>query len=463
MTNYTNGDSNGNAAPAPVHETYHFNTRVIHAGSEANEETGAVIPPISLATTYKQTAVGVHKGFEYTRSNNPNRLAFEALVASLELPEPGDVHVTTSQLAHELPPALAFSSGSAATQAIVSSLVKQNGHIVSVGDVYGGTYRYFTKVAVNSGIETSFVHISMNEQASSIEEHAKAVEAQLEASFRPETQLVWIETPTNPTLSVIDVETVARVAHAHGAVVVVDNTFMSSYYQQPLRLGADIVVHSVTKYLNGHSDVIMGVLVAPNPEIMDKLRFYQNAGGAVPGQFDSWLAQRGAKTLHLRMQTHGANALEIARWLQHQSWVREVLYPGLEGAERTPVRHLAWKQLSPVAREKIESQGMDKDTGFPYGGMVSFRLDAAKLSSAEKATVSSNFLSSLKIFTLAESLGGVESLAELPSLMTHASVSAEDRAILGIDDELIRLSVGIEDVRDLERDLAQAAKVASRA
>lgn len=350
------------------------------------------------------------------------------------------------------------------TQAIVSSLVKQNGHIISVGDVYGGTYRYFTKVAPNSGVEASFVHISMNEQATSIEAHAASVEKQLEAAFRPNTQLVWIETPTNPTLSVVDIETVARVAHAHGAIVVVDNTFMSSYYQQPLRLGADIVVHSVTKYLNGHSDVIMGVLICPNEEIMEKLRFYQNAGGAVPGQFDSWLAQRGAKTLHLRMQTHGANALDIARWLEKQDWVREVLYPGLEGEKRTPIRHLAWKQLSPVAKEKIESQGFTKDSGFPYGGMVSFRLDAAKLAaSKEKAQTSSDFLAALKVFTLAESLGGVESLAELPSLMTHASVSAEDRAILGIDDELIRLSVGIEDVRDLEADLTQAAKAASRA
>lgn len=438
---------------------YQFATRLIHAGSEANDDTGAVIPPISLSTTFKQSAVGVHKGFEYTRSLNPNRLAFESLVASLELPNPSSAHLSTAERTAEanLPPALAFASGSAATQAIVSSLVPSGGHIISVGDVYGGTYRYFTKVAPNSNISTSFVHISMPTTTTSVEAHTAHIERELESAFTDKTALVWIETPTNPTLSVVDVETVSRIAHAHNAIVVVDNTFLSSYYQQPLRLGADIVTHSVTKYLNGHSDVIMGVLVAPNPDIIAKLRFYQNAGGAVPGSYDSWLAQRGAKTLALRMQQHGANALTIARWLRDQDWVKEVMYPGLEGGAGG-VRELAWKQLSPVAKENIKRQGYNADSGFPYGGMVSFRLDTAKLSAQEAVKTSSDFLGALKVFTLAESLGGVESLAELPSVMTHASVSAEDRAVLGIDDELVRLSVGIEDVRDLERDIEQAVE-----
>lgn len=405
-----------------------------------------------LLYTYTNT-----QGFEYTRSLNPNRLAFETQVAALELPtELGHV----SAFENKLPPALAFASGSAVTQAIVASLVPAGSHIVSVGDVYGGTYRYFTKVASTQGIKTTFVHISIPDGLETVD--SAKIEAELEAGFTPETKLVWVETPTNPTLSMIDIELVSRVAHRHGAVVVVDNTFMSPYYQQPLRLGADIVTHSVTKYLNGHSDVIMGVLVSPREDILDKLRFYQNAGGAVPGSHDAWLAQRGAKTLSLRMERHGYNALTIARWLEKQPWVKHVMYPGLEGRERSAVRNLAWAQLSPNAKEKIENEGYTADGGFPYGGMVSFRLDTAKLSAtAPAAETSSKFLASLKLFTLAESLGGVESLCELPSLMTHASVSEEDRRILGIDDELIRLSVGIEDVRDLEKDLEQGVVVAS--
>ena len=473
VTDIANAPKANGAHPAPTvadlkaaqHGEYHFGTRLIHAGSEANDDTGAVIPPISLSTTYKQSAVGVHKGFEYTRSLNPNRLAFETLVASLELPNPPSVHSNGADRTAEanLPPALAFGSGSAVTQAIVASLVPSGGHIVSVGDVYGGTYRYFTKVAVTNNIETSFVHISRQSGAAGPGKgtDTESVEEQLRKAFRDNTKLVWIESPTNPTLSVVDVATVARVAHEYGAVVVVDNTFMSPYFQQPLRLGADIVTHSVTKYLNGHSDVIMGVLVSNRPDLVEKLRFYQNAGGAVPGSYDSWLAQRGAKTLALRMNQHGENALAVARFLATQPWVRDVHYPGLEGPERAAVRELAWNQLSPNAKEKAIKEGYSQDSGFPYGGMVSFRLDTAKLvpgvKEEDKAKVSSDFLSALKLFTLAESLGGVESLAELPSLMTHASVSAEDRAILQIDDELIRLSVGIEDARDLEHDLVNAA------
>lgn len=457
----TNGHANGNGKAA--HEEYAWATRVIHAGSEANEETGAVIPPLSLATTFKQSAVGVHKGFEYTRSLNPNRLAFETQIASLELPHAPALHMSQAERVTEenLPPALAFASGSAATQAIVTALVPTGGHVVSIADVYGGTYRYFTKVAAAQGIKTTFVHLSAK-AGETAEAASQRANSSLEAAFTPETKLVWVETPTNPTLGLADIKAVAEIAHRHGALLVVDNTFMSSFYQQPLRLGADIVVHSVTKYLNGHSDVIMGVLVCTDKEALDKLRFYQNAGGAVPGAHDAWLAQRGAKTLGVRMKQHGLNALTVARFLSQQEWVKEVIYPGLEGAERAPVRELAWSQLSPVARRWAESQGYTKDTGFPYGGMVSFRLDTALLKEGvEAGQTSSDFLAALKVFTLAESLGGVESLAELPGLMTHASVSEADRKELGIDNELIRLSVGIEEAEDLLADLEQAKNAAS--
>ncbi|CAG8434371.1 1973_t:CDS:2 [Ambispora gerdemannii] len=380
---------------------YGFGTRAIHVGQEPDPHTGAVIPAISLSTTFKQSSIGVHKGFEYSRSDNPTRRSFEEAVAALEKGKYG----------------LAYSSGSAVTATIVSTL-GFGGHIISVNDVYGGTHRYFTKVAVNQGIETTFVDLTNPNNIIS--------------AFRANTKLVWVETPTNPTLRLTDIREIARLAHFHGAILVVDNTFMSPYFQNPLELGADIVVHSVTKYINGHSDVIMGIAVTNNPEINESLRFYQNSIGAVPSAFDSWLANRGLKTLHIRMRQHQENAMAVARLLEKSNKVESVIYPGLESH---PQHTLAKKQAK------------------GFGGMVSFRIKGG-FDSANK------FLQSLKLFTLAESLGGVESLAEHPARMTHASVSEEIRRALGVTDNLVRLSVGIEDKEDLLLDIQQALDAA---
>ncbi|CAG8550573.1 9158_t:CDS:2 [Ambispora leptoticha] len=380
---------------------YGFGTRAIHAGQQPDPHTGAVIPPISLSTTFQQSSIGMHKGFEYSRSGNPTRQSFEEAVAALEKGKYG----------------LAFSSGSAVTATLVSSL-GFGGHIVSVNDVYGGTYRYFTKVAVNQGIETTFVDLIDPNN--------------IKSAFRTNTKIVWVETPTNPTLRLVDIRAIARLTHLHGAILVVDNTFMSPYFQNPLELGADIVVHSVTKYINGHSDVVMGVAVTNDPEINEKLRFHQNSMGAVPSAFDSWLANRGLKTLHVRMRQHQENAMAVARFLEKSYKVESVIYPGLESH---PQHNLAKKQAK------------------GFGGMVSFRIKGG-FDSANK------FLQSLKLFTLAESLGGVESLAEHPARMTHASISEEVRIALGVTDNLVRLSVGIEDIEDLLLDIQQALDVA---
>ncbi|KAI7906409.1 Cys/Met metabolism PLP-dependent enzyme-domain-containing protein [Cokeromyces recurvatus] len=355
-----------------------FGTRAVHAAQRPDPTTGAVIPALSLSTTYKQSAAGVHTGFEYSRSGNPNRNNFEEAVAALE-------------------------GGS---------------HLISVNDVYGGTYRYFTKVAAHIGIETTFVNLSDP--------------ANIESYFKPNTKLVWIETPTNPTLRVIDIKAIAERTHAHGAILVVDNTFMSPYFQNPLSLGADIVVHSVTKYINGHSDVVMGVAVTSNEEWYNKLAFMQNSLGAVPSAFDCYMARRGLMTLEVRMQRHAANAQAIAEYLQTNKHVEEVIYPGLPSH---PNHELAKKQ----------------QRGF--GGMISFRLKGS-LDNVNK------FLGKLEYITLAESLGGVESLIEVPAIMTHGSVSPEDRAILGITDTLVRVSVGIENQEDLIADLKQALDAA---
>jgi len=405
-----------------------FGTRAIHVGSEANKETGAVIPPISLSTTYKQDAVGVHKGYEYSRSGNPNRDALEELLASIES---GGSE------------ALAFASGSATTATVISAL-GPGAHILSVNDVYGGTFRYMTRVAAeNQGIQTTFVDLEA------------ASDDQVLAEIRENTKLIWIESPTNPTLRLIDIERIARLAHSHPSnpIVLVDNTFLSPFYGSPLLQGADVVLYSLTKYINGHSDVVMGALVLPahQAQFASRLRFLQNAIGAVPSPYDCWLAMRGAKTLHLRMRAHGESALAVAVRLEQLAargdLVESVVYPGLASHPR---HDLARRMLSPNARRWIGKVGEHSfEGGLPFSGMVSFRIrgggDAAE-----------RFLTRTKIFTLAESLGGVESLAELPEKMTHGSIPPAERAALGIDSNLIRLSVGVEDTEDILADIEQA-------
>lgn len=378
-----------------------FGTRAIHAAQHPDPTTGAVIPALSLSTTYKQSAAGVHTGFEYSRSGNPNRNNFEEAIANLEGAKYG----------------LAFASGSATTATIVNSL-QAGSHLISVNDVYGGTYRYFTKVAVNLNIETTFVNLSDP--------------ANIESHFKPNTKLVWLETPTNPTLRVIDIKAIAERAHAHGALLVVDNTFMSPYFQNPIALGADIVIHSVTKYINGHSDVVMGVAVTSNEEWYKKLAFMQNSLGAVPSAFDCFMARRGLMTLEVRMQRHAENAQAVAEYLETNEHIEEVIYPGLPSH---PNHELAKKQQS------------------GFGGMISFRVKG-NLDNVNK------LLSNLEHITLAESLGGVESLVEVPAIMTHGSVSPEDRAALGITDTLVRVSIGIENKEDLIADLKQALEKA---
>ncbi|KAF8835181.1 hypothetical protein BDN67DRAFT_1072518 [Paxillus ammoniavirescens] len=413
-----------------------FGTRAIHVGSEANADTGAVIPPISLSTTYKQDGVGNHKGFEYSRSGNPNRDALEMTLASLES---GGAY------------ALAFSSGSATTATLVQS-VGPNAHIVSVNDVYGGTFRYFRRVASETqGLETTFIELENSDDQAIL------------SSFRSDTKLIWIESPTNPTLRLVDIHRIVSLARSHPSrpLVVVDNTFLSPFYQSPLLLGADIVVHSLTKYINGHSDVVMGAAILPSHHVQlaEKLRFLQNAHGAVPSPYDCWLAQRGAKTLHLRMKAHGINALGVAHALQRSPYVEEVIYPGLSTHPRNDV---AYRSLSPHAKKfvdtlrsavDVDGNSLESEGGFPYGGMVSFRIKGG-------ASEAKKFLTSTRLFTLAESLGGVESLAELPAEMTHGSIPEAERTLLGIGDNLIRLSVGVEEADDLVRDVEQALEIA---
>ncbi|KAJ3055028.1 hypothetical protein HK097_011664 [Rhizophlyctis rosea] len=397
---YTNGFVVEPAAP----RVPGFGTLAVHAGQEPDQVTGAVIPPLSLSTTFAQSAAGVHKGFDYSRSGNPTRNAFEVAVAALEGGKYG----------------LAFASGSNTT-ATVLNLVQSGGHIVSVNDTYGGTFRYFTKVASNNGVGVTFVDLYDPEN--------------LRTAIQPNTKLVWIETPTNPTLRLVDIARIAEIAHSYdqNILLVVDNTFMSPYFQQPLSLGADIVVHSVTKYINGHSDVVMGVAVTSDDAIHDRLRFLQNSIGGVPSAFDCFLANRGLKTLHLRMKAHESNATAIARYLESHPKVAEVIYPGL-----------------PSHRQHELARRQQKG----FGGMLSFRLRNGDLEA------SNTFLASLKIFALAESLGGVESLAELPAVMTHASLTPEAREALGVTDSLIRMSVGVEEVEDLIDDIEQALNAA---
>ncbi len=376
-----------------------FDTRAIHAGQEFDEATGAVITPIYATSTYAQSAPGVHKGFDYGRSHNPTRAAYERAVANLE---GGSA-------------AFAFASGMAAS-ATVLELLEPGAHIVAMDDLYGGTYRLFERVRKKSAhLDFSYIDLTKPEL--------------LEAAIKPSTRMLWVETPTNPLLKLVDLKAVAAIAKKNKLIAVADNTFASPFIQRPLEHGFDIVVHSATKYLSGHSDIIGGIAVVGNhAELAEKLGFLQNAVGAIAGPFDSFLAHRGLKTLGLRMQRHSANALEIASYLETHKAVARVIYPGLTSH---PQHALAKQQMS------------------AFGGMVSAILKGG-------LNAATSTLSNCHVFTLAESLGGIESLIEHPAIMTHASIPADVREKIGIKDGLIRLSVGIENASDLIKDLEQA-------
>lgn len=374
-----------------------FETRAIHAGQAPDPATGAIMTPVYLSSTYVQESPGKHKGYEYSRTHNPTRKAFEDCLASLEGGTFG----------------LAFASGCAATTT-VSALLKSGDHLICSDDVYGGTYRYFDKIFKNFGIELSMVDLSKAEN--------------FKAALKPNTKMVWIETPTNPMLKLVDIKKVSTMAREKNVVVVVDNTFMSPYFQKPLELGADIAYHSTTKYIGGHSDVLGGVIALKDKALADKLYFLQNSMGGIAGAFDSFLQLRSLKTLPLRMKAHQENAIEIAKFLEGHPKVEKVIYPGLASH---PQHALAKEQMS------------------GFGGMITF---FTKGGLAEART----FLENVRIFSLAESLGGVESLIEHPAIMTHASVPLENRKKLGIEDNLIRISVGVETLSDLMNDLKQA-------
>ncbi|AXA84113.1 cystathionine gamma-synthase [Lysobacter oculi] len=374
-------------------------TIAIHGGQKVDPSTGAVMPPIYATSTYAQSSPGVHQGFEYSRSHNPTRFAWERGAAAIEGGTRG----------------FAFASGLAATSTVLE-LLDSGDHVVAMDDLYGGSYRLFERVRRRSA-NLDFSYVDMTDPAT------------IRAAIKPNTRMLWVETPTNPTLKIVDLEAVAAIAREHGLLMVVDNTFASPIVQRPLALGADIVMHSATKYLNGHSDMVGGMLVVgDNAELADKLAFLQNSIGGVQGPFDSFLALRGLKTLHLRMQAHNANALALAQWLEGQAGVERVLYPGLPSH---PQHELAKRQMA------------------GFGGIISVYLDGG-------FDAAKRFCERLEVFTLAESLGGVESLANHPAVMTHASVPAERRAEIGIGDNLVRLSVGVEDVEDLRADLAHA-------
>ncbi|MFJ2386748.1 trans-sulfuration enzyme family protein [Pseudomonas koreensis] len=376
-----------------------FATRVIHAGQEPDPTTGALMPPIYANSTYLQDSPGVHKGFDYGRSHNPTRFALERCVADLE----GGTR------------AFAFASG-LATISTVLELIDAGSHVISGNDLYGGTFRLFDKVRQRSAGHR-FSYVDLTDLSA------------FEAALQDDTRLVIVESPTNPLLSLSDLAAIARICRARGIISVADNTFASPYIQRPLELGFDIVLHSTTKYLNGHSDVIGGIaVVGQNPGLADKLGFLQNAVGAISGPFDAFLTLRGVKTLALRMERHCSNALELAKWLEQQPQVKRVYYPGLPSH---PQHELAKRQMH------------------GFGGMISVDLNS-DLEGARR------FLENVKIFALAESLGGVESLIEHPAIMTHATIPPETRAKLGIGDGLVRLSVGVEDLEDLRADLAYA-------
>lgn len=376
-----------------------FATKAIHVGQDAEQWTSrAVVPPISMSTTFKQFGPAQHAGFEYGRSGNPTRDVLEKCLASLDNGKYG----------------LTFSSGLGATTTVITML-SAGDHIVAGDDLYGGTNRLLRNVAMKMNITVDFVDCTDL--------------AKVEAAVKPNTKLFWIETPTNPLLKVIDIEAVCHVAHKFPeVVVVVDNTFLSAYLQRPLDLGADIVMYSLTKYMNGHSDVIMGAAIMRDEALYEKLKFLQNAAGIVPSPFDCYLVNRSLKTLALRMERHKSNSLAVAKFLEKHPKVERVLHPGLPSH---PQHELAKKQT------------------YGHSGIMSFYIKGG----IEESTV---LLKALEVFTLAESLGGYESLAEVPSVMTHASVPAEQRAALGITDNLVRISVGLEDADDLIMDLKQA-------
>jgi cystathionine gamma-lyase len=380
-----------------------FDTRAIHAGQEFDATTGAVITPIYATSTYAQEAPGVHKGYDYGRSHNPTRFAYERAVADLEGGAAG----------------FAFASGMAASSAVLE-LLEAGSHIVAMDDIYGGTYRLFERVRKHSaGLAVSYVDMTKPER--------------LVAAIRPNTKMLWVETPTNPLLKLVDLEAVAAIARRHTLIAVADNTFATPWIQRPLAQGFDVVVHSATKYLNGHSDIIGGMAVAgDNTEVRERIGFLQNAIGSVASPFDSFLAHRGVKTLGLRMERHCSNALMVAEWLEKHPKIERVIYPGLASH---PQHAVAKRQMR---------------TG---GGMIS----AVVKGGINAATA---MLKRTEVFTLAESLGGIESLIEHPAIMTHATIPADTRHKLGIEDGLIRLSVGIENIQDLIADLDGALKAA---
>lgn len=388
---------------SPTHpaagETLALGTLAIHGGQSPDPSTGAVMPPIYATSTYAQSSPGVHQGFEYSRTHNPTRFAYERCVAALEGGSRG----------------FAFASGMAATSTVLE-LLDSGDHIIAMDDIYGGTYRLFERVRKRSaGLDFSFVDLTDL--------------SAFEAAIRPETKMVWVETPTNPMLKIVDIEAVCAIARKHGLRVVVDNTFASPILQRPLQLGADIVMHSATKYLNGHSDMVGGmVVVGDDTELAEQMAFLQNSIGAVQGPFDSFLALRGLKTLHLRMKVHCENALALAKWLDTHPTVEKVIYPGLTS-------HLQHE----LARRQMDG----------FGGIISVVVKGG-FESARRVCEST------RLFTLAESLGGVESLINHPAVMTHASIPVERREQLGIAPGLVRLSVGIEDLADLRSDLDAA-------
>jgi cystathionine gamma-lyase len=375
-----------------------FATRAIHAGQSPDPTTGAIMQPIYATSTYVQQSPGVHKGYEYSRTQNPTRMAYERCIANLESGKHG----------------FAFASGMAATGTILE-LLDSGAHIVAMDDLYGGTRRLFSGVRERSaGLNFSYVDLSDPDAAA--------------AAIREDTAMLWIETPTNPLLKLVDLEAMVRLASNSGALVVVDNTFATPYLQRPLELDCDIVMHSATKFINGHSDMVGGVVACNDDALAERLAYLQNSIGAVAGPFDSFLALRGVKTLDVRMERHCRSALRIAEWLAEHDGVEHVIYPGLPSH---PQHELAKRQMP------------------GFGGIVTFLIKGG-LADARR------FLERCKVFSLAESLGGVESLVDHPAIMTHASVPAAERAKLGIDDTLIRLSVGIEDVDDLIADLSRA-------
>jgi|TARA_B110000444_G_scaffold253643_1_gene284840 cystathionine beta-lyase len=379
-------------------ESKHFGTRAIHGGQHPDPSTGAVMPPIYQTSTYAQSSPGEHKGYEYSRTQNPTRSALEASLASIE----NGTH------------AMGFSSGLAAVDACMK-LLSPGDEVISTNDLYGGTYRQFVHIYEKYGIKFHFVPMSD--------------ESVIQSKVNSKTKMIWIESPTNPMLNVVDIEKVSKIARSAEALLVVDNTFATPYLQQPIKLGADIVLHSGTKYIGGHSDLVLGALIVNDKDLADRLYFIQNSTGAVCGPMDSFLALRGIKTLHIRMERHCSNAKEIAHFLKSHPVVGRVVYPGFTDH---PGHLVAKKQMR------------------DFGGMISFTVNSDRAEDASKV------VSSMKIFTLAESLGGVESLSGHPASMTHASIPKDQREANGITDGLIRLSVGIEDIRDLKADIEAA-------